>query len=389
MKALVIARVNMVRTFRDRMSLFFILVLPMILIVVLGMTYGGMNVVRVGVADEDHGPLAADLTTAMSATTGMRIDLRRFDTADQLRDAVERGFVELGLVIHSGYDAALRSGGTGSLEYVSQPKSYASAIRTALDATIADEAGLIRAARFAAASNGIPFDQALETARQQQPAVAGVAVAVESVGEVATNPSGFALGAESQVILFMFLTSMTGAVALITTRLLGISRREFSTPTSAGTIVLGETLGRFAFALFQGVFIVVATALLFGVDWVDPLATGAIVVAFALVASGAAMLLATLVSNEHQLSALGPALGMVLALLGGAMVPIEVFPPIMRTLSHATPHAWAIDAFHDLLLNGGGVGRVLPQVVVLLGFAVGLLALASLRFRRQVTGGGT
>ncbi len=36
MKALEIARVNMVRTFRDRMSLFFILVLPMILIVVLG-----------------------------------------------------------------------------------------------------------------------------------------------------------------------------------------------------------------------------------------------------------------------------------------------------------------------------------------------------------------
>ena len=55
MKALVIARVNMVRTFRDRMSLFFILVLPMILIVVLGMTYGGMNAARVGIADEDGG----------------------------------------------------------------------------------------------------------------------------------------------------------------------------------------------------------------------------------------------------------------------------------------------------------------------------------------------
>ena len=64
MKALVIARVNMVRTFRDRMSLFFILVLPMILIVVLGMTYGGMNTARVGIADEDGGPLAVDLVAA-------------------------------------------------------------------------------------------------------------------------------------------------------------------------------------------------------------------------------------------------------------------------------------------------------------------------------------
>ena len=99
------------------------------------------------------------------------------------------------------------------------------------------------------------------------------------------------------------------------------------------------------------------------------------------------MLLATLVSNEHQLSALGPALGMILALLGGAMVPIEVFPPIMRTLSHLTPHAWALDAFHDLLLNGGDVVTILPQLGALVVFAVGLLALASFRFRRQVTGG--
>ncbi len=388
MKALVIARVNMVRAFRDRMSLFFILVLPMILIVVLGMTYGGMNTARVGLVDEDGGPLAADLATGITST-GMRLDVRRFDGAEQLRDAVERGFVELGLVIHSGYDMALRNGGIGSLEYVSQPQSYASAIRTALDATIADQAGLVRAARFAAATNGIPFDRALATAREQQPAVAGVGVTVESLGEVATNPSGFAVGAESQVILFMFLTSMTGAVALIITRQLGISRREFSTPTGAGTIVLGETLGRFAFALFQGVFIVVATALLFGVDWMDPLATGAIVLVFALVSSGAALLLATVVSNEHQLSALGPALGMVLALLGGAMVPIEVFPPAMRTISLATPHAWALDAFHDLLLNGGGLADILPQLGVLTAFAVVLLALASFRFRRQVTGGGT
>jgi ABC-2 type transport system permease protein len=213
-------------------------------------------------------------------------------------------------------------------------------------------------------------------------------VSLRSVGEVSANPNGYAVGAESQVILFMFLTSMTGAVALITTRLYGISRREYSTPTSAGTIVLGETLGRFAFAMFQGGFIVLASAFLFGVSWLDPLATGAIIVLFALVASGAAMLLATLVSNEHQLSALGPALGMTLALLGGAMVPIEVFPSVMQTLAHLTPHAWALDAFHKLLVDGGDLVTILPQLGALVAFAVGLLAVATFRFRRQVTGGG-
>ena len=300
--------------------------------------------------------------------TDIRLDVRHYGTADELRDAVERGFVELGLVIHPGYDAALRTGGSGSLEFVAQPASVASAVRTALDTAIADQTALIQAARYSATARGIPFDQALATARERAPSVAGMAVAVEAIGDQTANPNGFAVGAQSQVILFMFLTSMTGAVALISTRTLGIARREFSTPTSAGTIVSGEALGRFAFALFQGAFIVVASAILFGVDWIDPLATAAIVVSFALVAAGAAMLVATVVSNEHQLSAIGPALGMLLALLGGAMVPIEVFPPLMRTVSHVTPHAWAIDAFHDLLLNGGGLrpdpapGRRAPRL---------------------------
>ena len=49
-----IARVSILRTFRDRMGLFFIVVLPMILVIVLGMTYGGMDAARVGIADQDR-----------------------------------------------------------------------------------------------------------------------------------------------------------------------------------------------------------------------------------------------------------------------------------------------------------------------------------------------
>jgi ABC-2 type transport system permease protein len=386
MKALVIARINLLRTLRDRLGLFFIVILPMILIVVLGMTYGGMNSARIGVADADGGPLALDLVAGISAPD-LRLDLRHYDTAADLRDAVEGGFVEIGLAIPAGYDATLRSGGQSTVEVVAQPKSIASVVRTAVDAAIAEQTALVEAARFTASTGGVSFDDALVAARAARPNVAGVGVTVEAAGDVAAAPSGFTVGAESQVILFMFLTSMTGAATLISTRQLGISRREFSTPTSARSIILGETLGRLGVAIFQGAFIVIATAVLFQVDWLDPLASGAIIVVFAVVSSGAAMLLATLVSNEAQLGAAAPALGMILGLLGGTMVPIEVFPDFVRTIAHVTPHAWAIDAFHELLLNGGGLGDVLPQVGVLLGFAVVLLGLAVLRFRRLIASG--
>jgi linearmycin/streptolysin S transport system permease protein len=384
-RAFEIARVSMLRTFRDRMGLFFIVALPMILIIVLGITYGGMGAARVGVADADGSPLSQALVADLQASS-TRLDVRPYATAAELRDAVQRGFVEAGLTIPAGYASAVGAGEQVSVEFIAQPQSYGSVVRTAVQQAVGREASVVAAARIAASTTGVTFEAALAAARSGQTDAVGMAVPVESVTEATVNPNGFAVGAQSQVILFMFLTSMTGAAVLVSTRQLGISRRELSTPTSAATIIAGETLGRLTFALFQGGFIVLATAILFGVDWIDAPATTAIIVAFALVASAAAMLVATVVSNEHQVSAVGPALGMIFGLLGGTMVPIEVFPSVMRTLSHVTPHAWAIDAFHRLLLDGGGLTDVLPEVGVLLGFAAVILALAVVRFRRSLAG---
>jgi ABC-2 type transport system permease protein len=384
MKALEIARVSMLRTFRDRTGLFFIAVLPMILVVVLGITYGGMNKARLGVADADGSGMSAALVAGVGASD-IELDIRTYASAAELRDAVERGYVEIGVAIPAGYEAALLAGSTASVEVLAQPISTASIVRTAVDRSIARESAVVAAARLAVGATHVDFGSALAAARARQPGIGGMDVRMESVSELVSNPAGFALGAQSQVILFMFLTSMTGAVVLVTSRQLGVSRRELSTPTPIATIIAGETLGRFAFAVFQGGFIVLATAVLFGVDWIDPIATGAIIVAFALVASGAAMLVGSVVRNEHQVSAVGPALGMVLGLLGGTMVPIEVFPDVMRDLSRITPHAWAMEGLHRLLLQGGGLVDVLPQVAVLLGFAAVLLAVSTIRFRRVLS----
>jgi len=185
----------------------------------------------------------------------------------------------------------------------------------------------------------------------------------------------------------MFLTSLVGASELVLTRQLGISRRMLSTPTGTWTIIAGEGLGRVGLAVFQGAFIVLASWLLFNVDWVDPAATVAIVAIFSFVGAGAAMLVGSIASNASQAGALGPALGLVFGLLGGTMVPIEVFPEAMRTVAHLTPHAWAMDAFRALLFDNATLSDILPQLGVLVVFAVVLVTLAVYRFRRLLRTG--
>jgi ABC-2 type transport system permease protein len=386
MKALLIARANVTRMFRDRIGLVFTFILPAMIIVVMGMAFGGQGVPHVGIANVDASPLSAELVTAIDRTRGP-IELRTFGTAESLRDAVQRNTVDMGLVIPAGYEAAIRAGGTGQVEYVGRPETITSAIRPVLDDAVHAQAALFKAARFAADQRGIGFDDALADARALVPEVGTVGVTTSTTGEqiIETGMNGYIMGAQSQLVLWMFLTSMTAATQLIVTRQLGVSRRMFSTPTSGRTILIGELLGRFAVAMIQGLFIFVGTAFVFGVEWGDPIAASAVIVAFGLVSTGVAMLVGSIATNAEQASSIGVGFAMLLGAFGGAMVPPEVFPEIMRTVSHVTPHAWAIDGLRAVAIRDADLVGVLPQIAVLMAFAVVLLGLATVRFRQAAT----
>ena len=384
-KAVAIARVNLVRLLRDRSGLFFIFVFPLLLVLVLGLSFGGGFAPRVGIVAIDTGPFGEELVERLgSDEIGWAVE--RHDDAVELREDVRGGLLDAGIVLPAGADERLRSSETVSVEYVAPAQDVAIGLRTVVDAAVADQASIARAARFVAAQTGLSMPDAFDVASEAREAVAPIEVEVSSVGEsfLPESLAGFGLGAQSQLVLFMFVTSMSAAGQLIASRQLGVSRRMVSTPTSLGTILVGEALGRFGIAMLQGIFIVAATALGFGVAWGDPLAAGAIVALFAAVGAGAAMLVGAVATNAEQASGIGVFAGLGIAAIGGAMAPPEIFPPIMDTISHLTPHRWAIDGLRELAA-GGGVVDALPQLGVLAVFAVVLLGLATWRLRAALT----
>jgi ABC-2 type transport system permease protein len=195
----------------------------------------------------------------------------------------------------------------------------------------------------------------------------------------------FDLGASSQLFLFTFLTALSAGAALIQTRELGVARRMLSTPTSAGTILAGQATGRIAVAIFQATYLVLATWLLFRVDWGDPLATGVVVLLFCVLSGAAGMLVGATFRNDSQAGGVGIGLGLGLAALGGSMVPLEIFPEGMSTVAFVTPHAWANTAMAEIVRRDGGLGDVLLEVGVLALYAVVLLALAAWRLQRVLS----
>jgi ABC-2 type transport system permease protein len=383
MKALWIGLTNLRRMFRIRTNIFFVFVFPMVLILVLGATFGGASSPRLGVVTTGSGPLGATLLRQLEQTPHLRVVTVSDPSA--LLTQVERGNLEAGVVIPPGYDAAVRAGQDAALRYLARPDQSSQQLGETVRGAVARQAALLGAARFAVAQHAAPsFGAGLSAATRISPAVPAVSVTQTTAGTTLFSRTlgQFDEGAWTELLLFLFLTAMTGSVALIESRRLGLSRRMLATPTSPATVITGETLGRVLISCVQALVIILGSALLFGVNWGQPAGVAAVVIVFALVAAGAGVFVGTLFRNEQQAIGISLLLGLGLGALGGCMVPLEVFSPTMRRIAHITPQAWGNDAFAKLVGHGASIVGILPQLGVLAAYAVVLLALASWRLRR-------
>jgi len=378
MRVLYVAGAELRRWSRDRSNVFFVFILPIAIIVLVGSLYGvgaapAVGLVAAGAAGDE-----------LASRLGVDIDVVRLADVDDLAARVERGTLEAGVVVPDDFATRLLAGEEVELGFVARPGSL---LGPAVLAAATEQAAVYRAAAFAAGVTGGDPSALVSLAGGVAAGTPAVEVAARTAGESALPPTlgRFDIAAPSQLVLFMFLTALTGAVVLIGTRRLGVARRMLATPTSAGTIVAGEALARFAISLVQGVYIVAVTAALFGVTWGDPWGAAAVVLLFGAASAGTAMLMGALFSTEQQAGGVGVMAGIGVAALGGSMVPLEFYGPAMRTVAHLTPHAWALDAFAVLIREGGGPGDIVGQLGVLAAFAAALLALASVVLRRALT----
>lgn len=385
MKIVTIALSNLRRLFRDRSSIFFVFIFPLALVLLIGLQFGGSFAPQIGVLVEDSGPIAGRVVDLLSEEPG--IEIVSFQSLEPMVAAVERGSIEAAVNIPSGFDEAISAGEPIEVLFVARPSGVGSSLRPIVSHGLQASLLPATAAQFVAEQGLASFDTALSTAERVQGNSASVEVITRTVGEALfpATLGRFDLGASSQLILFMFITALSGGAVLIQTRQLGLSRRMLSTPTSVRTVLSGEALGRFAVVIVQGLYIMLGSLLIFSVNWGDPLGAAAIVILFSAVGAGAAMLIGTVFRNAEQAGGVAVMVGLGMAALGGCMLPLQLFSPTLQRIAHITPHAWAVDGFAKLVQEEGGVIDILPELGVLAAYATALLLLASWRLRAAIT----
>jgi len=381
----VIALTELRRFLRDKSNIFFVFILPVVLVLVIGSQFGaGSTAGRVTVTGEP-----SNLRTALVEDLEKRNLLVTFAGRDDTLTLLARGRTHVGVFVTQEAAASFDEGEAVSLELVTGSASMSMVVDQYVRSAV-DSLQLERAQLASLTSRGITPSDASGALHAAHDRMTPPTHTVTVVGEVAREFVGlgqFDLGGASQVMTFTFLTTLSASASLIQARRNGVIARTLAAPVSTTTAIAGQALGRWVIAITQGAYVMAATSLLFGVEWGNLGLALLIVALLGAVAAGAAMVLGSVMDHEGAASGVGVGLGLVLASLGGSMVPLEFLPDAVRTVSRVTPHAWAYEAFAKIQRHDAGLIGILPELGVLAGMAALTLVIGSWTLRRSLARG--
>ncbi|OHC19909.1 MAG: ABC transporter [Pseudomonadales bacterium RIFCSPHIGHO2_02_FULL_60_43] len=158
-----------------------------------------------------------------------------------------------------------------------------------------------------------------------------------------------------------------------------------------GTLVLSKLLPYFAINLLQ--FALLLSIGVYGLPLLglpalslpgSAVAYPLLAISVALATCSLGLLLASLARSSEQALLLGGGINILLAAIGGIMVPKSVMPAAMAQLAEISPMSWALDAFLTLLVGHGSLADIAPYCARLLLFAALCGMAGLLLFTRRV-----
>jgi ABC-2 type transport system permease protein len=184
-------------------------------------------------------------------------------------------------------------------------------------------------------------------------------------------------------VMFAFFLINIMANSFITERNLGTLKRLQASPIRPVELLLGKTLPFYLVSLVQSVLLFLSGKVLFGMSWgVYPVLLLPVIAATSVSATALGLLLATLVRTESQVSAYANFLVITLAGISGCYMPRDWLPELMQKVSLATPHAWALIAYQQLLTQDHPDLQIVARsCAALLAFAAVYFGLGCVRFR--------
>ncbi|GAB2817528.1 ABC transporter permease [Lentzea nigeriaca] len=384
--ALLIAARDLRERARDRTAYVLAIVLPLGLAVVfsliLGDISGDSRLFTYAVADADRGVIARTFTDDVlrKAAASGAIELRTVSSEHEARRLVDDGTATAAFLLPAGLTEDVRAGRAARIEVVGDVDAPTGTdVARSLAQAYTDRLDAVRTAVTATVHSGVT------TAPDQLAAAAAAALPQAAVAEDTTGRRQ--LDAKTQyaagmAVFFLFFAVQPGVTGLLDERRNGTLARLFAAPVRRSSILAGKLLTSVVVGVVSMAVLVVASSLLMGAHWGNPVGVVALVVSGVLAATGAMAVVAAVAKTSEQAGGWQAIVAIVLGALGGSFFPVSQAGGLLEQLSLMAPHRWFMRGLADLA--GGGVPAVLPAVAAMALFAAVTGAAALLLFRKVV-----
>jgi ABC-2 type transport system permease protein len=410
--SLAIAWKDLQLIFKDRGALIVLFGLPLLIGSMYGSIYNSMDItgeqgftITISLVNLDDGPYGEQIVSTLE-----EIDLLEIQPAETIHQAealVSDETVMAAIVIPASLSQNVSSYESSTLEVIVDPAQaqfgniltgILKEVVTPIDfqgeltygiRTVLDESGLLQGApeeyrqAVEAQITGVLMTQVMEMF--QNPLIS---LRAEDLlgGDVLVPSNWFAVFIPAFVVMFAFFIVPGLAPELLKEKREGTLRRLLAAPLARRTILSGKMLAYLVIVFLQVLLLFGVGSMLFEMPLGDdPLGVVLVSLALGLSATSLGVMVAALARSERQADAVGMVLGFLLAGIGGCiqigLIPTYRMEGFLGSLSRFVPHSYALESYRILMIESGTLTGVLPNILILLGFALVFFAIGVWKFK--------
>lgn len=134
--------------------------------------------------------------------------------------------------------------------------------------------------------------------------------------------------------------------------------------------------------------LIILGRIIFSIEWGDPVSVALLVICLNILIAGFIAFLFSFVRTERQAGALLTTVILLMSMLGGSMVPVENYPPVILKFSKLTLNYWGITAFRNIM-RGETLMTLLPILLFMVAAGAMLSILGSYFLNRNLKKGNS
>lgn len=395
--------------FKDRTAVLLSLFLPIALITIFALMYGGIGKpkeakpIALLFADQDNSKLSEEVFTKLKDLDELQLLPK---TLEEGKDLVKKGKNSAVLVLYKGFQDSIEAGKKIPMElFYDEAKeiemgllqqalwsnlfgvTMKKSIKGKVNNWVIEKNPDLTNSQISDIQRKIDeqfsdFDSSGESAKIEEESSLPMTALV---GEEKNGNLGLVQAIAGIAIMMLLFSVSSSGASLLKEKEDGTFRRLLLAPISSSSILYGKMLSTLFMAILQLSIMFLYSWLALGLDiFINLPALLFMILASAIACSSFGIFMASICKSRKQVESLSTLVILVISALGGSMMPLIFMPAFMQKLAVISVNYWAMDGFFDIFWRQLPLSDIYPKMLVLLGIGAILTTISIINFKRNL-----